>query len=537
MRCLPLVLLAATAATPVSGAVQAPCNVQAVQPASPQPDDRFGSAVAGDGGTWVVGAPGRLDTGQAFVHEVGVGGVQQTALLWPSDLAALDGFGTAVAVDGDVIAVGCPGDDDGVFGAGSVYVFERFLGVWVQTAKLQASAPAAAASFGSAVDVSGDWLAVGAPFDAGASSFGGRVVLFENSGGTWVHRQDLVGPATLGRLGTAVDLDGGRLAIGAPGEAAGRVHVAERFGSVWVETAVLAPTGASPAAELGSDVALEGDRLLAGARSDATAAPGAGAAYVFGQVAGAWVQLQRLEVASPSAGDRFGDRVDLDGGRALVGAPGEDGSAPNAGCVHAFGPTGQTTTGGFPVLTEQAAFGSLGARSGASFGAALALDGPFLWAGAPGEDAPDADAGRVHGFSFEVAVCSPLVVGPLEVSAAAPGTLELALQVDPILAGQPYFLLGSSAGTSPGLAVGGMALPLNLPDGGYGDLLLASAGLAGRAATVGWLDATGAGTATIDLATLGATLVPGTTLDHAFFVFQGGLALYVSPPASVQVLP
>jgi hypothetical protein len=531
---LPLLALA----IPLIGPALAgdPCQVWTVEPPSPQLDDRFGASLDGIGGTWVVGAPGRQGSGQALVFEATLASAVQSAVLWPSDVFLQDAFGAAVALDGDTIVVGCPGDDDGAFGAGSAYVFERFLGTWIQTAKLQSSTPSLAASFGSSVAIGDDWIAVGAPFDSRAASFGGSLSLFERVGGSWLSRAEVLGAAPNGRLGTAVSIQADRLAVGEPGRSSGHVRVLERSAGVWTEQADLTPTGASAQAEFGAALDLAGGTLLVGARSDAVVAEAAGSAYLFGLSAGTWQLHQRLELPSPKAGDRFGDAVDLYGPRALIGAPGEDGASPNAGCAHVFERSLVIGPGGFPIWKGSAAFGALGGESGANFGAALALDADNMMVAAPQEDTVAKDAGRVTGMSFERLSCAPLSVGPLEVSASVPERLEFALHADPVLAGKPFFLLASSAGSSPGIWVGGQLLPLNLLDGGYGDLVLFGAGLSGPISNVGLLDAQGNGKASIDLTVIAAPITQGMTLHHAYFVFDGGLALYASPAVAVDVI-
>ncbi|MDF1798477.1 MAG: hypothetical protein P1V81_04825 [Planctomycetota bacterium] len=529
---LGLVLLA----TALPAAAQAPCNVWAVDTSSPQLDDRFGASLDGVGGTWVVGAPGRLGSGQALVQEVKLSGTTLAGLLWPSDLSVQDNFGASVALDGDVIVVGCPGDDDGQFGAGSAYVFERFLGSWVQTAKLQAGSVGLAASFGSAVAVQSGWIAVGAPFDSQVAGVAGRVSLFEKSGGSWVHRQDVPAGAANSRFGTSLDFDAGRLAVGQPGLGAGHVQILERFGSTWITTADLTPPGASAKAEFGCSVSLDHGLLLGGARSDSIAMDSAGAAFLFGLSGTTWSFAQRLEASTPGASDRFGAAVELHGSRALIGAPGEDSTALNAGCAHSFGRTTNPGPGGFALWSEVATYGSLGAETGAAFGSALGLDADHVWIAAPDEDTAADNAGRVHAFSFERSDCAPLAVGPLEVSASSLDRLEFVLHADPVLAGLPFFLLGSSLGTTPGVHVGGQLLPLNLLDGGYGDETLFHAGLAGPITNIGLLDAKGDGVASIDLSAIASPILQGMTLHHAYFVFNGGLAYYASPAVGVEVL-
>ena len=78
--------------------------------------------------------------------------------------AASDRFGSSVAVSGDTVAVGAPGESSGGFVCGAAYVFTRTSGVWTQQAYLKASNVGAGNRFGWSVAVSGDKVVVGAPF-------------------------------------------------------------------------------------------------------------------------------------------------------------------------------------------------------------------------------------------------------------------------------------------------------------------------------------------------------------------------------------
>ncbi|HEV8682428.1 MAG TPA: FG-GAP repeat protein [Actinomycetota bacterium] len=79
-----------------------------------------------------------------------------------SDGASLDEFGASVAVSGDTVLVGVPGDDDG---KGSAYVYSRAGGTGTEEQKLLASDGASLDEFGFSVAVSGGTALVGAPFD------------------------------------------------------------------------------------------------------------------------------------------------------------------------------------------------------------------------------------------------------------------------------------------------------------------------------------------------------------------------------------
>ncbi|MEX1310587.1 MAG: FG-GAP repeat protein [Candidatus Sulfomarinibacteraceae bacterium] len=102
---------------------------QEIAAADPSVAIKFGSSLAADDSTLVVGAPGydspdKLFAGTVYVFKkVDDDWVEQDTLV-PRDAAPLSGVGAAVAITGNRILVGVPSHDvGGVLGAGAVYVF------------------------------------------------------------------------------------------------------------------------------------------------------------------------------------------------------------------------------------------------------------------------------------------------------------------------------------------------------------------------------------------------------------------------------
>jgi len=118
--------------------------------------------------------------GSAYVFVKPAGGwsasLTESAKLTASDGATNDFFGRDVAVSGDTIVIGAYGDDIGPnTEQGSAYVFVKPAGGWsgslTESAKLTASDGAALDRFGSSVAISGDTIVVGAPVNGAAYVF------------------------------------------------------------------------------------------------------------------------------------------------------------------------------------------------------------------------------------------------------------------------------------------------------------------------------------------------------------------------------
>jgi hypothetical protein len=129
---------------------------------------------------------GGIPTGAAYVFErdPATGAWVERKKLMPPDGAAFDKFGTSVAVAGDTVAIGAPwADIAGVREQGAVYAFERNAGGadnWGEVAKLTDAGVGGSGDLGAALALAGDLLAVGAP---NADHLQGRVLLFERDRG------------------------------------------------------------------------------------------------------------------------------------------------------------------------------------------------------------------------------------------------------------------------------------------------------------------------------------------------------------------
>ena len=152
----------------------------------PTMDSRFGAAVAVSGDTVVVGEPQsstRVGRGGAVhVFERSAGTWRESVRLEATHPGNGDDFGGALALDGDLLAVGAQGEDsaargiggdpssDGAEKSGAVYVFTRQEGGFKPTAYLKASNASEHHDFGTSVDLSGPLLVVGASREGGGST-------------------------------------------------------------------------------------------------------------------------------------------------------------------------------------------------------------------------------------------------------------------------------------------------------------------------------------------------------------------------------
>jgi len=336
-------------------------------------DDQFGHAVAISGNTLVIGAPHESSTakgvnspptqsraqwaGAAYVFtRFGDTWVQEAYLKASNPDGATTGsgdrFGWDVAIDGDSVVVGAPGESSAATGinntdpgqsdnslgdAGAAYIFVRKDGSWTQDAYVKPDRGGFRASFGWSVGLSGDTVVVGsyntittntasvAP-DAGAASAGvhtGAAYVFVRNAGTWSQQAELVAHNAdeFDDFGHSIAISGDTVVVGAGNEDGARTRVDS--------------TSSAPSDNL---------------------ANGAGAAYVFVRADGRWSQQAYLKASNAEAGDWF-NNVAIAGDMIVVGACNEssaatgintrqpgpgDNSAASSGAAYVFGRKGTT---------------------------------------------------------------------------------------------------------------------------------------------------------------------------------------------------
>ena len=261
-------------------------------------------------------------------------------------------FGAAVAMSGGTTIVGAPHDPEAAPAGGSAFVYVRGPKGWRRNARLRPADPHPDAAFGAAVAFDGTLAVVGAP-SAGA------VYVFAQAGGRWSLLTTLRAPVAALEFGRSVAVDGGLIAVGARRA----VYVYDGGERTWPLTAEVAPDGVSDG--FGSAVALEHRTLAVGD-------PGAdgGCVHVLTRRGvSAWTPSAWL--TGPAGA--FGRSVSMSDGLLAVGAEG-------TAVVFEAGPRAGARA---RTWNEQAVVRAPGARSVASFGAAVAIGQRYLAVGAP----------------------------------------------------------------------------------------------------------------------------------------------------------
>ncbi|MFO0894792.1 MAG: hypothetical protein U0574_07525 [Phycisphaerales bacterium] len=240
----------------------------------PRPQAAFGTTVAMNGDVAAVtasnGGDAGYSSGAVYVFRwSGTAWVEEQKLI-PSDAQAGDEFGSAVAIDGNTIAIGAQDDDDASPHAGAAYVFRWNGASWVEAQKLHpwdASAPGAL--FGRAIAIRGDLLAVSAP--NGGQPF---AYVFRLVDGAWVPEAKLESPVAPqgGGFGVSVATDGSVVLVGTGASA----YAFAWNGVYWPEGQPFPEPGGPQAGPSGSALAVDGDTVIVNGGES-----GVGAAYIY----------------------------------------------------------------------------------------------------------------------------------------------------------------------------------------------------------------------------------------------------------------
>lgn len=325
------------------------------------PYDDFGWSVAIDGEVAVVGAFGNTDngffSGSAYVYRYdpdASGWVEEIKLL-PSDGMVNGWFGQAVAISGDVIVIGAPGDGENGFGAGAAYIFryDPDTSNWLEETKLLASDGNKSSFFGKVVAIDGGGLLIVGAFghdDNGTGSGAAYIFRFDPKQRLWNEEAELLDPdgAPFDNFGDEVDIFGHLAIVGAPddddnGGLSGTAFIF-RFdplaapGSKWIQESKLLASDGDVFDSFGNGVAI-GDRVaVVGASGHEGNALNSGAAYVFhfDPKSSQWLEVSEILASDVVENHGFGGGVALSGSLAIIAAHGDDDNGINAGSAYIF---------------------------------------------------------------------------------------------------------------------------------------------------------------------------------------------------------
>lgn len=350
------------------------------------PNNFFGRSIDIKDGIAVVGAkaPGDL-TGSVYVFDVSTG-IQLYKLI-PEDLDTSGDFGFSVAIDNGVIAVGAP-----IYGqfnineSGYVYLFDAATGDQLQ--KVSPNEEEFGGGFGFSVDMDSGRLAVGAPMLHNPELNTGALYVFSVNGGVQLRKFSPDDLEFGDHLGWSVASSGTRIAVGAPAngnniDGVSAVYIYDALSHTEVSRITPDPAGATQYAGFGQSVAFENDIVVVGAERYEGYA---GSAFVFNATTG--LQAVELQSDDRQEDDQFGSAVAIEGFDVVVGARHDEHGGLHDGSVYVFSTfTGTQTDKLLPSPAN---------RANDRFGYAVAASTNLVAVTANGNDEVGIDTGAAY---------------------------------------------------------------------------------------------------------------------------------------------
>lgn len=492
----------------VKAAGQVPCEQLVIQ--NPLGVNGFGESIALQGDTMAVGLPSvSFSPGYAFVYSRTASGWKLDATLQAPDYMQSDKFGWSLAMDGGWLIVGRQADGS-LNSKGSIYTYQQLPnGDWVLAQKI-ANTKAGIWGFGWSLSIDGTRLAVGAK-GASALSPKGRVYIFELENGLWVEKA-AVKPSLDNFddwFGASVDLQGDRLAVGAPKNGTGRAYVFDRQqDGTWLEQALFTPAIVSPTGDdFGGAVSLDGDTVVVGSVGYDVPFANAGSVFVYRAGPSGWSLEQVLAPEFLGSYARYGYSVKLTGNELFVGAITESGAVQGSGSVYRYQRTGV-------LWSEMARFGGSAPFEAQSFGNQIVRQGNDLVVAANAKSSTG--PGKVYLYNLNPS--THLEGNQNQISTTGGGVQALQLGACVDHAGDFYLLLGSLSGSQPALPLGLVDLPLVFD--AYTEFTLAYPNSAFLPNSLGQLDAYGRANAALVLPAGTAQNFVGHTVHHAYLVLD-----------------
>ena len=353
--------------------------------------DLYGRSVSLDSDRLLVGAPG---ANSAYVYN-------WSGSTWDSatTLTGVSGdFGSSVSVSGDALIVGAPSYSTN---AGAAYVYVLDEGTWPTVPdQTYDSASASNDLFGRAVAIVDNNILIGAPGAASSTGVLYRDTLSTSTSSVTYPAESIVFPPVADadkRFGYSVDVSGDWMVMGATWSweatpaVEGLVYVskwdptANNGAGEWSTPIALAlPTEVENTDYYGSSVAIDGNHIVVGAFAyddDSLSRTDSGAVFTYELSGGTWGAPTFLKLPSGIGQDnnaKFGSSVDIDGNRMVVGAPGNH-------SIYVYQWTGSAWSNREDLYQWQSQIGS-----------SVAIAGNRIVTGSPQFDTSDGSGGTLH---------------------------------------------------------------------------------------------------------------------------------------------
>ncbi|MCP4121756.1 MAG: hypothetical protein GY751_08375, partial [Bacteroidetes bacterium] len=361
--------------------------------------DMFGQNVSISGNTAVVGAYANDDnggnSGSAYMFKYNGSSWDEINKVTSSDAAGGDQFGWSTAISGNVIAIGAVRNDDNGSNSGSAYFFFSVDKIYTPQVIDNCDSAQVNGTWYSETQIVSDTFSIGTCQDSIVTT---DLTISECAIEDYCEFQKLSASdgAFADNLGFDVDIFGNWViaaAQKADGNASnsGGAYVFQFNGTTWVEDQEIT-TSDGNSDEFLSQVAISDDVLALGSALDDDLGTNIGSGYIFRYNGTNWVEEQKLTPSDGQSQDMFGHSADISGNIAVFGAIGDDDNGSQSGSAYVFHFDGSTWVEFQKLTASNAAFND-------RFGWDVSIAGDKIVVGAD-EGSSSNGNGRAYVFAF-----------------------------------------------------------------------------------------------------------------------------------------
>jgi len=288
-------------------------------PANSYSENEFGRSLAISGDNILIGSPGENNPvmeGSVYFYHYEMESWNFLQWLLPGNELEVERFGQVVDLSGNNGLAG-NGNPDSIINR-SISIYTYSAPGWNETIYSSGNPD----HFGYSVAINGQMMIVGAIKDGEAGMNAGAAYIFKEYSGIWEEEQKLLAgsPVSNAYFGAEVTIDGSHAFVTSWPGGHPRVHVFREEREGWSEQQVLTISSGHPESDFGYAIDVSGDYLFVGAPNDDFFGADTGTVYLYFFNGNEWVEHQHLgpEVSVPD--DWYGASVSVRGNHAAIGS-------------------------------------------------------------------------------------------------------------------------------------------------------------------------------------------------------------------------
>ncbi len=358
-------------------------------------NNEFGNSIAIDGDTLVIGSPGEgcddgTACGAAYVYKYYNGNFTLKAKLTALDSLDDSYFGYSVDISGDTIVIGAYMYDNNFRNSGIAYVFTKSGAEWEdanETAILLPTDDSDDGRFGNPVAINNDTILIGASNGFGANQM--TVYLYTKPAQEWENATETARLTTKAsvRFGTSLEITDDTIIVNAQNSA----YIFKKpLDDIWIdsnETAKLTATDSQEDSYFGDSIAIDQDIIAIGATyDDNNGITNTGSVYVFEKPANGWVDSNetiKLMAANMTENALFGYSIDIEEEKIVIGSPGHTCNDGDWGCGRIY--VYDKSNGDWTDFTKATKIDDINLTMGNSFGFSVGISGDIIVGSSPNE--------------------------------------------------------------------------------------------------------------------------------------------------------